>query len=143
MSVTTTTYTVGANSKLLTISQEIGSTNIILAVDSAITGLGWTLYDTLGTTTYNPILTKVYQAINADGVTYKYLIIRWDTIKLRFYTSCCESWNTTTKTPTNESWTQAGAFAQGYDPQNSLIVVSASTRHCMIWTFINNSRLDV
>ena len=139
MSVTTTTYTVGANSKLLTISQEIGSTNIILAVDSAITGLGWTLYDTLGTTTYNPILTKVYQAINADGVTYKYLIIRWDTIKLRFYTSCCESWNTTTKTPTNESWTQAGAFAQGYDPQNSLIVVSASTRHCMIWTFINNS----
>jgi hypothetical protein len=139
MSVTTTTYTFAGNSKLLTISQEIGSTNIILAVDSAITGLGWSLYDTQGTTTYNPILTKVYRVLNADGVTYKYLIIRWDTIKLRFYTSCCESWNTSTKTPTNESWTQAGAFAQGYDPQNSLIIVSATARHCMIWTFINGT----
>ena len=140
MSVTTTTYTQGGNSKLVTISGEIGSIGIIAGVDSAITSLGWSLWDTVGTTTYNPIITKVYRVINADGVTYKYFIIRWDIIKLRFYTSCCESWDAaTTHRATNESWTAAGAFAQGYDPQNSYIIVSATTRHIMIWPFINGS----
>ena len=43
MSVTTTTYT--TNSKQITISNETGPINIMSAVDTAITGLGWAQYD--------------------------------------------------------------------------------------------------
>ena len=138
MSVTTTSYT--TNTKKITIANEFGnaSTNIIAAVESAITGGGWSLYDTINTTLFNPMVTKVYRVLNVDAVTYKYLILRWDTLKMQLFTSCCESWNTTTDIPTNESWTNAGAFAQGYDIANSFIMVNASARHCMIWTWINN-----
>ena len=138
MPVTTSNYTASGNTKIITISQEIGSDSIIAGVESAITGMGWALYDTVTTTLFNPIVTKVYRALNVDGVTYKYLIIRWDTLKLFFYTSCCEAWNTTTQLPTNESWTQAGGFAQGYDPQNSFIILSATARHAMLWNWVNS-----
>jgi hypothetical protein len=138
MSVTTTSYT--TNTKKITISNEFGngSTNIIAAVNSAITGAGWTAWDTITTTLFNPMVTRVYRVLNVDGVTYKYLILRWDTIKTQLFTSCCEFWNTTTKIPTNESWTNAGAFAQGYDIANGFFLVNATARNFMIWTWINN-----
>ena len=82
MTVTTTSFTAAGNAKKISISNEIGngSTNIIAAVNSAITGLGWTSWDTIATTTYNPITTYVYQAPNADGITYKYFIIEHSVI---------------------------------------------------------------
>lgn len=138
MSVTTSNYTTGGNSKLIAAQNETSSTNLILAVDSAITGLGWSTYDTVGTTTFSPVTTKVYRVLNADGVTYKYLILRWDTIKQVFYTSTCESWSTTTDSATNESWNAGGGFAQGYDIVNGFIIVSATARHIMLWPFVNN-----
>jgi len=118
MSVTTTSYT--ANTKKITVINEFGnaSTNIIAAVESAITGAGWSLYDTINTTLFNPMVTKVYRVQNFDGVTYKYIILRWDTLKMQLYTSCCELWNLGTHTPTNESFLQAGAFVAGYDIAN-------------------------
>ena len=136
MSVTTTSYT--TNTKKITILNEFGngSTNVISAVDSAITGGGWTLYDTINTTLFNPMVTKVYRVLNADGVSYKYMILRWDTIKLMLYTSCCETWSTGTHFPYNESWTNAGAFGQGYDLSNGFFLINASARHCMIWNWI-------
>jgi hypothetical protein len=139
MTVQITNYTTNGGTKFIRISNEFGngSTNIINAVDSAITELGWTAFDTIGTTLFNPIVTKVYRCLNADGVTFKFLIIRWDTVKLFFYTSTCESWSTGTGTPTNESYTNAGGFAQGYDIYDCYFILSASTRHVMIWPFIN------
>lgn len=136
MSVTTTTYT--TNSKKITISNETSSTNFISALDTAITGLGWSSYDTVATTLFNPITTRVYRALNYDGVTYKYCIIRIDTVKLIMHLSTCESWNTSTKTPTNETWQNAGVFQQGYDLVNSYVIVSATARHIVLWNFINN-----
>lgn len=138
MSVTTNNYTAAGNGKLLAITNELNSVNVLSAVSTALTGLGWTAYDTVSTTWFNPIVTQVFRVLNYDGVTYKYLIIRWDTIQLKFYTSTCESWNTGTHLPTNESWSCAGGFAQGYDLINSFIIVSASARHAMLWSFINN-----
>ena len=142
MSVTQSTYTAGGNTFILQVASEITSTNIIDGVSTVLSGQGWTLYDTVTAgvlgNPFTPIVTKVYQALNADGVSYKYLIIRWDTIKLMFYTSCCESWNTSTHLPLNESWTQAGGFAQGYDPQSCSFIISATARHFMIWPFINH-----
>jgi hypothetical protein len=84
------------------------------------------------------MVTKVYRVLNYDGVTYKYLILRFDTIKLQLVVSTCESWNTSTDTPTNESWGNAGIYIHGYDLINSYFIVSATSRHFMIWNYINN-----
>ena len=142
MSVTTSNYTSTGNTVIVQVSQETTSTTLINAVTTFLTGTGWTLYDTVNASVlanpFTPIETRVYRALNADGVTYKYFIIRWDTLKLFFYTSCCESWNATTHVATNESWTQAGGFAQGYDLGNSYLILSARARHVMIWPFINS-----
>ena len=141
MTVTTTTFTTPGNSRKIAISNEIGnrSTNVISAVDSAILALGWSTWDTIATTTYNPIATYVYRVLNADGVTYKYFILRWDTVKLMFYTSTCEYWhNNFLHQPVNETWSNGGAFAQGYDLANSFIIVAGTARNLMLWNNINN-----
>jgi hypothetical protein len=134
MAVTTSTFT--TNSIQIIASNESNSTSIINAVNAAIVQLGWTLFDTVATTTFNPITTYVYRAINADAATYKYCIIRWDTVRLVFYVSCAEDW--VSGAPVNESWTGGGAFIHGYDLVTSSILVSASQKHLMIWPYINN-----
>lgn len=144
MTVTTAQYTAGGNSKIVTAQNEIGSSALLSAVDSAITSLGWSAYDTVSTTTFSPIITKVYRCLNADGVTYKYFIMSWDLIKLVFYTSTCEVWSTAATAsnqhyPINQSWTGAGVYVHGYDPQNCFIIVSATTHHIMVWPWINNT----
>ena len=134
MSVTTSSYT--TNSIQIIVSSESNSNSIISAVDTAIVTLGWTQYDVIDTTAFNPVTTYVYRNINADATTYKYCIIRWDTVKLVFYVSCAEDW--LSSAPVNESWTGGGAFIHGYDVVTSSILVSASARHIMIWPYINN-----
>lgn len=136
MTVTNTSYT--TNSYKVSISNELSSANIITGVDTAITALGWTQYDTVAASGNNPIVTYVYRALCADATNYKYFIIRWDTLQRRFWTSICESWDTSTNVATNESWTNAGGFYQGYDTKNCFIFVSGTARHLVIWPFIKN-----
>lgn len=135
MSVTTSSYT--TNSIQIISNNESTSTNIISAANAAIVQLGWTQYDVITTTAFSPITTYVYRVINADATTYKYFIIRWDTVKLIFYTSTCQSWDTGAHLPTNESWSGAGAFGQSYDILTSSILVSATNRHIMMMNYIN------
>ena len=136
MTVTNTSYT--TNSYKVSISNELSSTNIISGVDTAIVALGWTQYDTVAASGSNPIVTYVYRALCADATNYKYFIIRWDPLQMRFWTSICESWNTSTNVATNECWTNAGGFYQGYAIKNSFIFVSGTARHLVIWPFIKN-----
>lgn len=136
MSVTTSTYT--ANSLKITISNETSSSNIIPAIDNCMAGVGWTLHDTVNTTTFSPIVTKVYKALNADGITFKYMIYRINTITLAINTSACENWDETTNIITNETWNGAMGFPQHYDLKDSYIIISGSVRHCILWTFIRN-----
>jgi hypothetical protein len=138
MSVTTFNYTSGGNTKKVVVLNELGngSTNIIAGVEAAITSLGWTLYDSVNTTLFNPIITRVYRSPCADGVAFKYWIMRWDTVKLMLTTSVCEVWNTLAKIPQNESWQNFGAFNQGYDLVNCYFLINGSARHLVIWNFI-------
>jgi hypothetical protein len=137
MAVTTTQFT--TNSYKVTVANELsGSNNIIAGVNTAITTLGWTLYDSVDQTQYSPVVTNVYQAINADGVSYKYAIVRFDTLKLRINLSACEAWNVTTHVATNETWHSDGCFYHGYDVRDSFIFVSATARHLLIQTWILN-----
>jgi hypothetical protein len=144
MPITTAQYTVGNNSKIITAQSELGAAGLLNAVDSAITSLGWTAYDTVATSIFSPLITKVYRCLNADGVTFKYFIITWDLIKLVFYTSTCEVWSSAAITnsqhyPINQSFTGGGVYVHGFDPANCFIIVSATTRHIMIWPWINNT----
>jgi hypothetical protein len=136
MSVANTQYT--TNCYRIDISDEFGSNNVIAEVNTAITTLGWSLYDSIDQTTYSPMATRVYRVLNADSITYKYAILRWNTLLLNFNLSTCESWNTSTQTATNESWHNLGCFYQGYDLRDCSIYVSATSRHMVIQPSIRN-----
>lgn len=125
------------NSYKISITNELtGSNNVIAGVNTAITTLGWQLYDSIDQTTYSPIVTRVYRVINADGNSYKYAILRYNTLRLRINLSTCESWNTSTKVPTNESWHADGCFYHGYDLRYSSIIVNATERHILLQCYI-------
>jgi hypothetical protein len=136
MSVANTAYS--TNSYKVTIANEFDSNTVIAGANTVITTLGWTNYDTISQTTYSPMATKVYRVLNADGLTYKYAIIRWNTLLLNFNLSTCEDWNTSTKVATNESWHNAGMFYQGYDLRDCFIFIGATARHIVMQPFIRN-----
>lgn len=171
MTVTTTTFvdnsaqTLSSKSFKITISGELTSANILTAVDNAIKGAtyGWTLYDQVnnhvpGSTTAtgallsgsgnatSPMTLFVYRTLNVDATTYKYLLLRWDSIKMAFWTSTCESYTngsggaaaTGARVIGNESWTSNGSWLQHYDIKDCFIWVSVSPRHIAIWPFIKN-----
>jgi hypothetical protein len=209
MSVKNSPYT--ANSIRVVISNEVTYTNILTQMNTAITGLGWTLWDsvdnwipgspilftatisgtamtvsavssgalavgqtvtgsgvtsnsvitvapasqltgsytlsqssTVGSATAmsvvssnaSPMFLRVYRALNADAVTYKYFIIWYDIRKQAFWTGTCESWDATNHVATNLAWNNNGSFVQNYDIKDSFIWVSATARHIVIWPFI-------
>ena len=148
MTVSSASYTTG--SVKITVSGEFSSNALITAVNTALTSsaLGtWSLYDSIvpqavgnnsQANSFSPIWTNVYRVLNYDATTYKYFIMRYDTIKCCIYTSAAESWNNSTHVSTNETWTGAGVFPQHYDVRDSFLLVSASARHCIIWPFIKN-----
>lgn len=135
MAVTNTQY--ANNTYKITIANELtGSNNVIAGVNTAITTLGWELYDSVDQTTYSPMVTRVYREPNVDGVTYKYAILRYDTLKLRINLSCAEDWNVSTHIATNESWHNDGCFYHGYDLRQCFIIVNATARHLLLQTNI-------
>jgi len=131
MSVTNTQF--ATNTYKITIANElVDSNNVIAGVNTAITTLGWSLYDSVDQTTYSPIVTRVYRVLNTDATSYKYAILRYDTLRLRINLSCCESWNNSTHVATNESWHSDGAFYHGYDLRQSIIYVNSNARHLFV-----------
>jgi len=137
MAVTNTQY--ANNSYKVVISNELtGSNNVIAGVNTAITTLGWSLYDAVDQTDFSPIVTRVYRVLNTDGVTYKYALVKFDTLRLKINLSCAENWNVTTHIATNESWHADGCFYHGYDLRYSTIFVNATARHLLLQTWILN-----
>lgn len=137
MAVTNQQY--ANNTYKVVISNELTtSNNVIDHVNTAITTLGWDAFDSVDETEYSPIVTRVYQAPNVDGTTFKYAIIKYDTLKLKINLSCAEDWNVATKSATNESWHADGCFYHGYDLRNSFIIVNATERHLLLQTWILN-----
>lgn len=127
------------NTYKISISNELtGSNNVIAGVNTAITTLGWELWDAIDQTTYSPMVTRVYRVLNADGTSYKYVILRYDTLKLRINLSACEAFDQTTHVATNETWHNDGCFYHGYDLRYSFIIVNATARHLLLQTYIIN-----
>lgn len=137
MAVTNTQY--ATNTYKVAISNELtGSNNVIAGVNTAITTLGWSLWDAIDQTTYSPMVTRVYRRLNADGTTYKYVILRYDTLRLKINLSCAEGFDQSTHVATNESWHNDGCFYHGYDLRYSFIIINATERHLLLQTYILN-----
>jgi len=137
MAVTNQQY--ATNSYKVVITNELaGSNDVISGVNTAITTLGWSLYDAVDQTEYSPIVTRVYRAANVDGATYKYALVKFDTLRLKINLSCAEDWNVTTHVATNESWHADGCFYHGYDLRYSTIFINATARHLLLQTWILN-----
>lgn len=136
MAVANTAYS--TNSIRVICTNEFDSNTMIAGVNTAITSLGWSLWDSINQSTYSPMVTRVYRAANADAASFKYAIIRYNTLKLNFNLSCSEDWNVTTKVATNESWHNLGTFYQGYDIRDGVIFVGATARHLILQPYIRN-----
>lgn len=130
MSVTTTSL--GTNTKQITLASETSSANFITALDTAITGMGWSQADVSNQ------YVRIYSAPNADGVTTKYAGIYIDPITLKLSTTSFESWNATTHVGTNEVWTFNRAGQMGYALNLCDVIVMASSHWLVLQTFIRN-----
>lgn len=136
MAVSNTAYS--TNSVEILVQNEFTSNNLIAEVNTAITSLGWSNYDTINQTDYSPVVTQVYRCLNADSTTYKYAILRWNTLKMQLNLSCAEDWNTGDKFAINESWHNKGLFYIGYDIFDSRFLVAATDRHLVLQNYIRN-----
>lgn len=136
--MTVTINTLGTNSRQIVIANETSATNIINAVNTCLTSLGWTLVDTVTSGSRGLLTTKVYSAPNADTVTTKYMIIRYDLHRQYWFTSCAENWNTTTNTATNECWYGNRQILLPLQYSNCTLYVFATARYaCFMGTVLN------
>lgn len=135
--MTVTINTLGANSRQIVINAETSATNIINAVNTSLTALGWTLIDTVTSGSRGLLTTKVYSAPNADTVTTKYLIVRYDLHRQYWFVSCAENWNTTTNVATNESWYGGRNILLPLQYSNTVLYVFATARYAAFMGVVN------
>lgn len=128
MSVTTTQ--VGTYTTQITLSGEQTPANFITSLDAAIVNAGWAQLDV--TNQYN----RIYNCLNADGVTSKIIGIFIDPGTLKINTTSYESWNTTTHVGTNEVWTYNRAGTMGFALSGCDVILMASPRWLVLQTFI-------
>jgi hypothetical protein len=128
--MTITTTSLGSYTTQITLSGETSSTNFINTLDSTITSAGWSQVDVT-----NPYY-RVYNSLNADGSTYKYIGICIDPATLKINTTSYESWNASTHTATNEVWTFNRAGTMGYAMSGCDVIVMASSHWLILQTFI-------
>ena len=123
---------------------------------TAQTSSGWTLFDsfwggqnaTAGTA--SPVYTQVFRSLNADGITYKNIIFRYNTREQVINTSTCEYWDTvanynagspsapTVRSPTNEAWTYFDCAPIGYNLTACDLLLNVSPRWCVVHSYLNN-----
>jgi len=114
--------------------------NLTNAVAAAMLGLnpvistGWLLHDSFKS---GMVFTQVFKALNVDAITYKYAILRWDTAHQELNTSCCEDWNATTHTPTNECYTFFNCAPIGYNLSACDLIIMVHPRWVNFTTFLN------
>lgn len=117
------------------------------AVSDAITGVspvrttGWSTYDAFTTTASTPssiIYTQVFRALNKDGITYKNIILRWNTMMQEINVSTCEVWDVANHIPQNESWTYFDSSPIPYRLDATDLMIFVNARWCIIHTYMAN-----
>lgn len=146
---------VGANSNALG-----AGLGVTFVGSGAQASSGWTLYDAFwgGINTdagiTSPEYTQVFRSLNKDGVTYKNLIVRYDTKQGTINTSTCEYWDTlanynnaattpasltaSTHVATNEAWTYFDSAPIGFNTTTTDLIIMVSPRWCILHSYLNN-----
>jgi hypothetical protein len=126
-----------------------GASGFMKKVENAITGVapvattGWTLYDTVSTqaiasVTYDlPWIKQVYRSLNADGVTYKYIILKWDLDKMQLRSSVCENWDLVNHVPVNECWTFSDCATVPFKMDSTDFLIFVNPRWLAFQSYIN------
>lgn len=138
--MTITTTALGTHTKQFSMSAELGMSGLVSAVDTWVTTAsqpGWVLHDSV-TSASGGVVTKVYKSLNKDGLTYKYIILKYELVTWKLYTSSCESWDAGTHVPTNEVNPYCYSMPIGLMPNASDLVVFASPRWMLFQGFIRN-----
>ncbi len=136
-----TINTLGPNSRQIVVDREMSSDNIINAINTALTTLGWTLIDTVTSGPRNCIVKKVYSALNNDSAqtpTTKYMILRFDSQKQLWNVTAAEYWNVTNHTATNETFHNNYVFPLSLQHSNNVIYVWASARYAAFATAVRS-----
>lgn len=122
------------------------------------TSTGWTLFDSFwgGKDNVNnissPLYTQVFRSLNEDGVSYKNIIIRYDTKNGTINTSTCDFWDTLanynaatpaacgalTRGPTSEAWTYFDCAPVGYNLTTCDMIIMVDPHHCVLHSYLNN-----
>lgn len=111
------------------------------AIKNAITGVspagttGWEIYDEF---TDGVRITHVYRSLNEDGITYKNIIVRINTILGEINLSTCESWNNATHVATNEATCFANHCPIPFKTRLTDLLIFISPRYCAMMSVINN-----
>lgn len=146
-----TTFMTFAN----TIADAITGTQLVAGALSGVTftasagitpqaSSGWTLLDSFWggqnntNGTASQVYTQVFRSLNADGVTYSNIILRYDVQRQEINTSTCESWNATTHAATNEAYTYFDCAPLGFNLAACDMIIMVSPYWCVLHPYLNN-----
>jgi hypothetical protein len=139
-----TRQTLGANTVMITVTADTSTAGVyvldnyatlLAQVKTEITGKGWTLHDEITPAAGSHIHTLVFEAINADTITHKFMIMRWDTIEQEINISTCEYWNSATHAPINEAYNYGDGTPIPYRQDAYDLVIFVSQYWCILQAF--------
>lgn len=135
--MTTATTSLGPNSVAINYSVGATITELLDAIQAFITTKGWDLFDAAA-----GVSMRCYRALNADGVSYKYMVVDLSTAG---YLLCkvYESWTVATHTGTNMCFS-SDIVAQGQRltlANSGYMYVFASVRWCAFLSKINDGTI--
>lgn len=135
--MTTATTALGPNSVAINYSVNATVAEVLDAIQAFITTKGWDLYDASAGTN-----ARCYRALNADGVSYKYMVIDANSANY-IMTKVYESWNATTHVGTNLAFNSDNTtYAQQLTLANSgYLYVFATVRWCALLSKKNDGTL--
>jgi hypothetical protein len=133
----TATTSIGANS--VAINYSVGATiaELLDAIQAFITTKGWDLFDAAAGPN-----ARCYRALNADGTSYKYMVIDGNTAN-QLFTKVYESWNATTHVGTNLAFnSDVAQYSQRVSLATSgYIYVFANVRWCALLSKISDGSI--
>jgi hypothetical protein len=129
----------------------LDSEAVTFTADSGVTAqasTNWVLFDSFwgGDVSVQPssvanhrslIFTQVFRSLNKDNATYKWFIIRYNAQTRLLNTSSCESWNGTTRQPTNEVCTFNDCSPIPFSAVAMDMIIMVSSRWVFITSYID------
>ena len=131
-----TTTNLGTRTRQVSVYGTRNLDSIIAATTAAVIDLGWEYYDYRR----GPTAITVFRCLNYDGTTYKFCVFFWDKARNKVIQTSCESWDITTKTMTNEVYSNYKSEGlHGISFTNTELILFGCNRYLGMMTYILTS----